>query len=43
MAASATRLGVDAAVVVTVVQGWPLKMTGGWKPLIHGYTAYSSL
>ena len=40
---SLPRFGVDAAVVVTVVHGWPLKMTGGWKPLIHGCTAYSSL
>jgi hypothetical protein len=39
----ATRLGGDAAVVVTVVHGWPLKMTGGWKPRIQGCTAYSSL
>jgi len=42
-AADATRPGVDATVVVTAVQGCPLKKTGGWKPLIHGCTAYSSL
>ena len=35
--------GFDAAVVVTVVHGCPLKITGGWKPLIQGCTAYSSL
>ena len=39
----ASVFSLDAAVVVTVVHGWPLKITGGSNPRSQGCTAYSSL